>query len=140
MCSGSIYAAIAGFCGLAAGWLAIDFFTRRRDKEDRAGVFIGHLLCFRSVIARKRPDDRKGIWEAYLEVVSSYHRELGKIRRDYLCDKPFLSLTDELGNLQESEIAGFADTDARDPICDKIDKLGEMLERRKGGWAGQALK
>ena len=44
MCASEFSPAVIGLIGVSIGWLATDWFTRRRDRQNRAGVFIGHLL------------------------------------------------------------------------------------------------
>ena len=103
--------------------------NRRREKDTRAGIFIGHLLWFRHGIAREAPDNKVGIWNAYIARVLTYHAELGKIRRDFLGNREFLELTDALGNLHEADIFTYTGFDSRDPICSRIDRLGQIIER-----------
>jgi len=126
---------IVGLLGVLLGaWLA-NFASRERERKNRASEFVGYLLYFRHLIARQGSRSDDAIWDAYLKGVFDYHRELGKIRRDFLTDARFLELTDDLGNIQRFEISEWKKTpDLRDVICDKIDVLGRMLEKRGGGW------
>src|SRR5208282_3346868 len=127
--------ATIGFLGVVVGWYATDWFARRRERRNRVGEFVGHLLWFRHAIARHNPEDSVGIWNAYFSAILTYHSELGKIRQDFLGNKEFLTLTDALGNLQMEDVLNCAKPDKRDVICEKIDRLGQILESRSGGWA-----
>jgi hypothetical protein len=114
--------AFIGFIGVAVGWLTTHWFTTSRDRRTRRGSFIGYLLQWRSTIARCSPRDSHSTWKAYIGGVHAFNLELGKIREDYLSDKEFMAITDELGNLQESHIFKDA-SDCRDAPCTLIDKL-----------------
>jgi len=132
--NGGFLSAAMGFIGVIVGLVATDLFARRRERDTRAGIFIGHLLWFRHGIAREVPDNKVGIWNAYIARVLTYHAELGKIRRDFLGNREFLELTDALGNLHEADIFTYTGADSRDPICSRIDRLGQIIEKRGGGW------
>lgn len=126
--AGPILAVVGG----AIGWFATDHFTQRREWRNRAGVFTGYLLYFRHMIARRAPQDRTSIVSDYLREVCAYHRELGKIRHDFLNHTEFKKVSDQLGNLQPDEIMNHVGPDARDPITGRIDRLVTLIDDKIG--------
>lgn len=118
----ALFASGFSLLGVLAGWLVTHWLTTARDKRSRRGAFVGYLLQWRSTIARCAPRDGDSTWKAYIGGVHVFNLELGKIREDYLSDSRFMSLTDELGNLQPSHIHKDAG-DSRDAPCTLIDKL-----------------
>jgi hypothetical protein len=119
---------IVGFLGVVAGWFVSHLLTLSRDKRTRRGSFVGCLLQWRTALERCAPDDREGVWKAYMAGVNTYRLELGKIREDFLHNPLFREKTNQLGSLQQSAI--WKERDQRTVPCTLIDDIADLVESR----------
>jgi hypothetical protein len=115
-------------------WLAFNR-ENKRDREQRKREFRGYLAELRSRMERLPDrDDKVGeMFEEFLKLLHTFHRERAKVACDFEPVEEFRKLCDKLGRLRYHEIlVNPGRKEPRAVIADAIDELIEFTSETGG--------